>query len=143
MEPAQKRQVGFKQPVIDPRDPGGAPAVVTIPCDLIQRWYKYQSVDYENLETAKFVLEHPQRILGGVRDYEEGGYCYLARPSQWYVKSGVLAPFPAQLVFGVYVNPNLWLYEIQAEKTDKQDILLPINWKTRYREGLLWTRDIS
>ena len=101
------------------------------------RYYKYSPVRYWNLIAAKFVLEYPQRIFWGVREYNEGGWCYTARPQEWFVKESIKAPFPKDTVFAVYLNPNLRVYECRAEYAADDDPMCPIDWRNRYR-GLVW-----
>jgi len=137
------KHVGFQYEVLDPHNPAGPPAIVTIPCDLVRRWYKYSYVDYQNLAGPGVeVLDKPLAIFGGVRAYEQGGYCYLGKPAQWYIRRDCLVSFPANRIFGVYVNPNFWLYDVQAEKLERDDPFRPVNWRNRY-EVLLWIRSAS
>jgi len=137
-----RRKIGFQLDIINPEDPAGLRVTVTIPCDLIQKWYKFSYVDYQNLETAKFVLGHPIRIFRGIRQYEEGGYCYVGKPATWYIRRDCLVSFPRDKVFTVYLNPNFWLYELRAERAADDDPFSPEDWKNRY-EVLLWKSDIS
>jgi hypothetical protein len=69
--------------------------------------------------------------------FNQGGWCYTARPEEWYIKEGIAVPFPKELVFAVYLNPYLRVYEGRAEHVDAADPLCPVNWRTRYR-GLTW-----
>ena len=140
MGKGEARQVGFQVKAMNPLDPGGEPASVTIPCDLVKQWYKQNYVDWQNLVAAVKVLQDPLAIFGGVRAYREGGYCYVGRPDEWCIKRDCLAPFPEHLVFAVYVNLNLWLFDIQAERLERDSAFLPRGWQERYRGGLLWQK---
>lgn len=122
---------------LDPNDPAGRPVDAIFPADLTLRYYKYSPVRYLNLIAARYVLEHPARIFFGVREYNEGGWCYTGRPAEWYVKEGVTARFPEGLVFAVYLNPNMRVYECRAERAADDDALCPVDWQDRYR-GLIW-----
>jgi|SRR6185437_5850122 len=122
---------------INPTDPNGEKIDAIFPGDLTLRWYKYTPVRYENLRAAKWVLEHPERIFYGVREYNEGGWCYTARPSSWYVREREEGPFPQNLVFAVYLNPNMRVYECRAEMASGDDPFSPTDWQNRYR-GLTW-----
>lgn len=127
----------FACKTIDPNNLEGPKIDAIFPGDLTLRLYKYSPVRYQNLAAAKHVLEHPERIFYGVREYNEGGWCYTGRPEQWCIKEGVSAPFPKDLVFAVYLNPNMWIYESRAERAAEDDPMCPMNWKERYG-GLVW-----
>ena len=123
--------------VIDPQNPKGPKIDAVFPLDLARRYYKSSPVRYENLRAAKYVLEQTQRIFSGVREFNEGGWCYTGRPTEWCVKNGVTAPFPHDKVFAVYLNPNMRVYEWRTEYCAEDDPLCPVNWQERYR-GLVW-----
>jgi hypothetical protein len=127
----------FKIQTVNPECPTGPPVDVTLPGDLIERYYKWMPVRYENLRAAKEVLDRPARIFYGVREYNEGGWCYTGRPQTWFVRERVQAPFLPKHVFAVYVNPMMKVYECRAEPADKGDPESPVNWRERYR-GLVW-----
>lgn len=122
---------------LNPENPTGELIDVCFPGDLTERWYKYQPVQYENLRAAAEVLSNVRRIFGGIREYQEGGWCYTGRPRQWCVQEGVWAPFPQNRVFAVYLNPRLRVFACTAERIASDDPLNPEGWKGRY-EGLLW-----
>jgi len=127
----------FACETIDPGDPTGAKAKAIFPGDYTTRLFKYSPVDYWNLIAAKHVLEHTERIFFGVRELNEGGWCYTGRPIEWYIKEGVVASFPDNMVFAVYLNPNMRVYECRAEYVADDDPHCPNDWQTRYR-GLTW-----
>lgn len=127
----------FACKTLDPGDPTGPKVDAIFPGDYTLRLYKYSPVDYENLRAAKYVLEHTERIFFGVREFNEGGWCYTGRPVEWHVKEGVVAPFPKNMVFAVYLNPNMRVYECRAEYVADDDARCPKGWQTRYR-GLTW-----
>jgi hypothetical protein len=127
----------FACETIDPNEPTGAKVTAIFPGDYTLRLYKYSPVDYWNLIAAKYVLEHPERVFFGVREFNEGGWCYTGRPAEWYVKEGIVAPFPDNMVFAVYLNPYMRVYECRAEYAAADDPRCPKDWKTRYR-GLSW-----
>lgn len=131
------RKEGFTTQAVDPENPGGPLTEVVIPVDLCTKWYKESSVDFYNLETAKAVLERPERIFSRPRFYEEGGFCYVGRPREWYVRPACKVPLPRNTVFAVYVNPNGRLYEVRLERADADDPACPVDWKRRYGD-LLW-----
>lgn len=122
---------------MDPREPLGPGVEATIPGDLIARFYKHYSVRYNNFIAAKYVLENPTRVFYGVRDLNEGFWCYVGRPDTWCVTERVEATFPQDRVFAVYLNAGFIVYDFRAEKADARDPLCPINWEQRYR-GLVW-----
>ncbi len=122
---------------LDPDNPTGPKIGVEIPADLYLRYYKYSPIQYENLRAVKYVLDHPQRIFWGIREFNEGGWCYVGIPEEWHVRQDVIAPFPKNKVFAVYINPLRRLFEYGAEPADPEDPMSPIGWKDRYR-GLKW-----
>ena len=132
----------FSYLAIDPRNPDGPRVDVIFPASYTLRIYKHSPVDFENLRAAKHVLDDTDRIFFGVREYNEGGWCYTGRPQSWYIKEGIETPFPKSLVFAVYVNPLLHVYECRAEFVADDDPLCPANWRTRYG-GLTWPINIS
>lgn len=127
----------FACQTIDPKNPTGPKVDAIFPGDLTERYFKYSPVRYMNLIAAKFVLEHAERIYFGVREFNEGGWCYTARPEQWCIRERVEAPFPKDKVFAVYLNPNMRVYECRAEYVADDDPFAPEDWQERYR-GLTW-----
>jgi hypothetical protein len=121
----------------DPNDPDGPCIDAIFPAYYTSKLFKHSPVDYENLRAAKYVLEHPERIFYGIREFNEGGWCYTGQPADWYIRDGIQVPFPKHLVFAVYLNPNMQVYECRAERVADDDAFSPADWKTRYR-GLTW-----
>jgi hypothetical protein len=128
----------FPCETVDPSNPTGPKAVAVFPGVYTARLYKYSPVDYENLRAALHVLANPKRIFFGVRVFNEGGWCYTGRPGEWFIKERVIAPFPKDKVFAVYLNPNMYVYECRAERSSVDDPFCPVDWQERYR-GLTWT----
>lgn len=122
---------------ISPDDPDGPRVDAIFPADFTLRLYKYAPVQYNNLIVARQVLLSPLRIFYGIREYNQGGWCYTGRPAEWYVRENTVVPFPASLVFAVYLNPNMRVYECRAERADPDDTCNPVDWRNRYR-GLIW-----
>jgi hypothetical protein len=128
----------FTCKTVDPDNPTGPRVDAVFPGGYTSRLYKCSPVDFENLRAAKYVLENPERIFFGVRDFNDGDWwCYTGRPPEWYVKENVTAPFPKNKVFAVYLNPRMQVYGCTAEHAADDDPLCPVNWQTRYR-GLRW-----
>ena len=127
----------FACKTIDPSNPTGPKVDAIFPGDYTLRLYKYSRVDYENLRAARHVLEHAERVFFGVREFNEGGWCYTGRPIEWYVKEGVVASFPDNLIFAVYLNPNMRVYECRAEYVAPDNARCPKDWQKRYG-GLTW-----
>jgi len=92
-----------------------------------------------NVLCAKHVLEHPVMVFQGIRPINPGGWCYVGRPDEWYLREGVIVPFPAWLVFAVYLRPDRIVYEWRAEDADEEDPLAPKGFRERYRR-LKWRR---
>ena len=125
-------------PTIDPENPAGFKVDVTIPGDLLERWFKYNLVQYENLRCVKRVLDDPKRIFKGiVRPVSKDGWCYVGKPERWHIKENVDAPFPNDKVFAVFLNDRFHLYNFRAEEIDLEDALSPRDWKNRFG-GLIW-----
>ena len=90
----------YAQRIINPENPAGEKVEAIIPAWLILKYYKFHPVRYENLRAAKHVLDHPQRIFSGVRQFNEGGWCFTGRPLVWHIREQQTAPFPDNLVGG-------------------------------------------
>jgi len=127
----------YSQEIINPEDPTGPKIEAVIPYRLILRYYKYHPVRYENFRVARHVLENPLRIFRGVRQFNEGGWCFTGRPVLWHIREAVTAPFDESLVFAVYLNPQLKVYECRAERSASDDRDCPEDWQNRY-SGLIW-----
>jgi hypothetical protein len=123
--------------ILDPQNTKGPKIQAIIPQRLIERYYKYYPVRFENLKAAKYVLDNPRRIFSGVRAFNEGGWCFTGKPVYWNIRETTTAPFPDELVFAVYMNSRLYIYEARAEYAAKDDKLCPVDWQNRY-EGLVW-----
>ncbi len=125
--------------IINPLDPAGEPTRARIPHRVYLQYFKFYPVRYENLRATKHVLENPLRIFSGVRAFNEGGWCFTGRPISWYIRPDVVVPFPAELVFCVYLNARLSMYEARADKGATDDPDCPAAWQNRYQE-LVWKR---
>ena len=123
----------------DPENPVEGVIEAVFPGRFTLGLYKHDPVGYENLRAAKYVLENIERIFRGLRQYNRGGWCYTGRPQSWYIREDVTAPFPDSLVFAVYINPRLRVFEARAEVAEREDPMSPLNWSDRY-EGLVWMR---
>jgi hypothetical protein len=123
---------------LDPLDPcSGTKTEVMIPMDYVDRLNKYRPIDWYNLRTAVKVFDAPTRIFYGLRQLTEGGWCYVGKPDQWWVREEVIAPFPKTLVFAVYLKDDLTVYNHRAERADADDPLSPKGWAERYQK-LVW-----
>ena len=125
------------QPIINPSDPTGAKIDAMIPANLILNYFKFHPVRYENLVAAKYVLENPKRIFSGIRQFNEGGWCFTGKPKLWKVREDVTAAFPDNFVFAVYLNSRFVIYECRAEIADTNDSYCPEDWENRYG-ALIW-----
>ncbi len=123
---------------IDPLDPySGSKAEVRFPGDLLDFYSKMRPVDFANILTAKKVLDDPKRIFYGTRVLSEGGWCYIGKPDEWYIREGVVVPFSSDKVFAVYCRDDLIVYTFKAEYADTKDPLSPKNWEERYGK-VIW-----
>ena len=120
----------------DPRDPFGEKTTVWFPGELILGYYKKDPTHYANIETAVWVLESPLLIFEGVRQLNKGGWCFVGKPPQWYVADRVVATFPEKLVYSVYINPSLYVYNFRADEVDASDARYPLDWRNRYRREI-------
>lgn len=127
----------FLLKILNPEDLSGPKIDAVVPHSLYLQFYKFSPVKYENLMIAKFVLENPLRIFSGVRQFNDGGWCFTGKPASWYIEEGVRVPFPDHLVFAVYLNAAFYLYEARAERCASDDKLCPNDWQNRYK-ALVW-----
>ena len=127
----------FTCKTLDPSNPDGPKVDAIFPGGYTLRLYKYSPVAYENLRAAKYVLENPKRVFFGLREFNEGGWCYTGRPPEWHIREKIVVPFPRDKVFAVYLNPRMQVYECRAEYAADDDPLSPVNWETRY-EWPIW-----
>lgn len=101
--------------------------------DWYLKLYKIDPVGYQNLRAAEYVLENVERVSGGLRWYDSsGGSCFVAHPNSWYIREGVVVPFPGALVFAVYLNPRLQVFDVRAERCANDDPMSPVDWQNRY-----------
>ena len=125
---------------LDPLDPhSGSKTEVKFPVDLVEHLNRNKPVDYYNLRTAAKVLDEPNRIFYGLRPLYEGGWCYVGKPSEWWIREGVVVPFPPKMVFAIYLENNLVVYTFRAEYADANDDLSPRHWDERYQK-LVWKK---
>jgi hypothetical protein len=127
----------YEQETLNPDDPTGPKIKAVIPHYIYSRAYKYDPVHYENLRAVKEVLEDPKRIFWGIREHNEGGWCYVGKPSKLYVKQDSVIDFPRDKVFAVYMNPGLIVFDWCLEYADSEDKMSPAGWQERYR-SLKW-----
>jgi hypothetical protein len=117
---------------IDPNNPLGPKIDVFLPQDIVLRAFKYDSVKYENLRAAKEVLDNPKRIFWGIRANSEGGWCYVGKPTELYIKENETIAFPDGMVFAVYTTDRFEIFDWIPEYIDEEDHLSPKNFKERY-----------
>ncbi len=60
-----------------------------------------------------------------------------ATPTEWYIRENCKAPFPASMVYAVYMNANMRVYECRAEHAARDDPKCPVDWQNRYGD-LIW-----
>lgn len=126
---------------LDPLDPGsGNTTEVRFPSDFVERLNKYRPVDFQNLRTVAKVFDAPNRIFYGLRELHEGGWCYVGKPNEWWIREDVIVPFPPNMVFAIYLQQDLWVYTFRAEYADTNDPLSPQGWDQRYQK-LVWKRN--
>src|SRR5437899_7603970 len=118
--------------ILDPANPTGSKTNAILPEYLYQKYYTHYPTQYENLRAAKYVLRNPKRIFSGVREYTQGGWCFTGKPISWFIRETVTAPFPDNMVFAVYLNSRLYIYETRAEYCASDDTLYPVDWQNRY-----------
>lgn len=118
---------------VDPNNPAGPRIEAFIPLDRARQIFKTNPIKFEHLRCVKQILEHPLHIYEGIRDKMEGGWCYVGRPLEWAIKEGVIAPFPQDKVFAVYLRSNMTVFDWQAEQTEEGESSCPKDWRQRYR----------
>lgn len=110
-----------------------------IPRELVQCYWKTHPVKVYNLDPAREVLQDPERIYCGVREYNEGGWCYVGKPPRIAKREKVWVPLPPGFLFAVYMNPQYHVYEWRLEKAAEDDPPAPVDWRNRYG-GVAWQR---
>lgn len=123
----------YQLQVVDPNRPPTSMVMAIIPADVCLRAYKANEVKYQNLRAAKFVLQNPLLIFEGVREHQEGGWCYIARPAEFFIRPTIVVPLPAELVFAAYLNPARRLYEWRLEPAESPGSAYPSGHKSRYK----------
>ena len=86
------------------------------------------------------VLLNPDVIFGGVREFQQGGCCYVGQPSRRWFNSGSQGPPPPGMVFVVFVSPRDCVYEWRWEKADPNNERMPTNCTGRFKDGLIWSK---
>jgi hypothetical protein len=125
---------------IDPNSPNGPPIEAFISIERCQRCAKLPVKSRNLILCALPVLKNPELVFAGVRDFQEGGWCYVGWPEEWCIKKQVVVPFPKdRFVFAVYLEPSMRVYEWRAEKVATDDPLAPEDWQYRYR-SLVWKK---
>lgn len=124
---------------IDPEAPANTIQVL-FPRNLALEYGKTKPVRLRNIEAAAEVLQSPERIYRGIRRRNEGGWCYVGRPKQIYVKPYCKADLPDHLLFAVYVSSGYHVYEWRPDKADQGDLLKPVDADYRF-EGIAWQRN--
>lgn len=122
--------------VIDPREVTGPKTTAWFPHSLYLAHYKEDRIHYWNIQTAKVVLERPSAIFAGVREFNEGGWCYVGRPQYWYTRPEKPVPFPDDLVYSVYLNAGMYVYHWRADEADEVETLYPKDWRNRFRSQI-------
>lgn len=108
--------------------------------DDLKRIYKYQPVEFQNIEVAVIkVLKNPTRIFKGiVRPVSSDGWCFVGQPDEWYIRKNILVPFDKnKYVYAVFLNDRMSVYNFRAEYRDPEDLLSPKDWKNRFL-NLIW-----
>ncbi len=85
------------------------------------------------------VLAKPRAVFSGVRDYEQGGYCYCGLPTAAYTNGGSKVPPRPGMIYCVYVDPRDWVYEWGWEVPDEIEVSLPEDYDAPERfERMIW-----
>lgn len=128
----------FTIQVVDPDRPPTSFVNAVIPGDLYQHYFKTNEAKYRNLVAADFVLRNPTLIFEGVREYQEGGWCYVGRPASYFLRPKIEVPLPPGFVFAAYLNPVRRLYEWRLEPAESDNSPYPKAHEDRYKR-LAWT----
>jgi hypothetical protein len=124
--------------IMNPEDPEGPKVQCRIPGEVYEWHYKMNYVKYLNLTAARDVLLSPKLIFGGVRIFQQGGWCFVGTPSSVHLRENITVPLAPDVVYGVYLNPRLHVYEWRAEPRESPGSLFPKDWNDRYVKGLVW-----
>lgn len=111
--------------------------------DTIDEYLKHWPERFYALKGSNVtqVMLNPVAIFSGIRDYEEGGMCYIGVPTYSFTKNGEQRPAPPNMAFIVVLNSYNNIYEWRwiEENADSEDF--PENLlKTRNFKELIWKR---
>jgi hypothetical protein len=89
------------------------------------------------------VLLSPKAILGGVRQFRRGGFCYVGMPTRRWFNSGSQGPPPTGMVFCVYLSDREEVFEWRWEPADPAEPDLPKDYKNpnRFADGKIWPKN--
>ena len=118
---------------LDPSKPG-ARINALLPMELLHKYWKTKPVKVYNLKALRVVLDSPQRIYHGLRRFNQGGWCYAARPEQYFIRPDIEVPLPPKFVFAVYLNPHYHIFEWRLDLADDVDPYAPKDWGHRFGE---------
>ncbi len=125
----------------DPHDPDSV-AKIKLPGDLIERFFRQSNTKVENLPLVAATLRQPDAVFEGIRERSTGGWCYTkTRPSdEWTIQDNISSTFPAHLLFAVYLNPRMHVYEWRAERAVRPGSAYPEDWEARFLR-CIWQRN--
>lgn len=87
------------------------------------------------------VLLSPKAIFVGLRQFQQGGVCYVGRPSRRWFDSGSQGPPPPGMVYTVFVNPRDMVFDWGWERSDQENPEWPEGYQDRFYGGRLWPPD--
>lgn len=87
------------------------------------------------------VLREPSAVFEGVREFQDGGWCYCGIPSRRWFNSGSSGPPPPGMVFTVFVSPRGHVFEWRWERCDELHRTWPKDYAVRFTGGVVWSED--
>jgi len=126
------------------------PKDATLTCEVLISYARMQVVGRRSLGHAKecgiivpAVLQTPTSIFEGLRrdeDEDRWGYgwrCYCGLPEQAFLADVTKIPPYRGQVYVVFLNDERVAYNWRWEKADPDDIRLPVDHETRFKQRLL------
>ena len=131
---AQMRKGCYTIEALNPEDPCGPRGCIFFPKSLELRLYKFRRADFENLKNVAVVTRQTKAVFKGVREEIERnwGWCYVGKPLFYYREDGTKVREGKNMVYTVYVNPRLEIYECGWEPSDPEDAFCPEDFHNRY-----------
>lgn len=77
-------------------------------------------------------LISPSAVFSGIREFQEGGRCYVRTVAWDFDDKGNMVDAPRRMVFLVFVNPMAHVFDWRWEPAHPVDVELPVDYQTRF-----------